>query len=768
MQFRRPVVRRGGRRFDQQVRPQCLIGIGWQAGVGGEPRRPERQVALRVGRQRAQLDAEHVDAEHVDPVGVTLLEVGLGEQSVAAVDQSLPEGAPVERVATAPGDRLQRQGNARPADERPRSVGLVGELVQLALAGIVEERDHQGEQRAGREATGGETDRRGEDDVEVEQPEAVVEGDPSVDATGDRHAAQIATERHHREAFGAQRRGVGARTGAPAGVEPDEVAAGRRHDGEEITTHSAQVRSGDGDRGVGGDRRVDGVAASGEREHPRLGGQLVGGDDDRTAAADHVERDLAGGHRRLTVIPAPDYSCQVPRSTSTSRSTPGRSVMIPSTPRSRSRCISAASSIVHTWTAMPRRWQRRTKAPSTTVTGPRRTGTWAARAPVDQPGELQHGQLPLAGGRAQPSSQHPAQGANPSIAERREAHTIEGVVAVDRLDQWPSAVLALAVDVEAGLRPGVEQLVERRDRFRAVHAGVGNLGEAQLGNPSRPTAQSRQVLVVEDDDDPVGRDANVGLEVAVAERDRVGERPHRVLRGVAGAAAMGEGDRTRPFQVRMAGGHAGSMVARMSSEEIVVNSPFDGTEIGRVPQSTTDDVNEAVATAQAAFRAGALPRWKRAEILDAAARLLGEREEEFARTIAAEAAKPIRTARVEAQRAVGTFQFAAAEARTFAGEIVPLDAIAAGEGKVGLAMRVPIGVVGAISPFNFPLNLVAHKLAPAIAAGCPVVLKPASQTPLSAIALARLLVDECGLPAGVPPRRHRRRQHRRQRHRRTP
>ena len=147
------------------------------------------------------------------------------------------------------------------------------------------------------------------------------------------------------------------------------------------------------------------------------------------------------------------------------------------------------------------------------------------------------------------------------------------------------------------------------------------------------------------------------------------------------------------------------------------------------------------------LRAGPLPRWKRAEILDTAARLLGEREEQFARTIAAEAAKPIRTARIEAQRAVGTFQFAAAEARTFAGEVVPLDAIAAGEGKVGFALRVPIGVVGAISPFNFPLNLVAHKLAPAIAAGCPVVLKPASQTPLSAVALAALLVDECGLPA---------------------
>ncbi|WP_116998554.1 aldehyde dehydrogenase family protein [Desertimonas flava] len=179
----------------------------------------------------------------------------------------------------------------------------------------------------------------------------------------------------------------------------------------------------------------------------------------------------------------------------------------------------------------------------------------------------------------------------------------------------------------------------------------------------------------------------------------------------------------------------------------VVTSPFDGHEIGRIPLCSAGDVDRAVASAKAALHAGALPRWKRATVLDTAARLLAEREEEFAQIIAAEAAKPIRTARAEAQRAVGTFQFAAAEARTFDGEMVPLDAIPAGEGKVGFAMRVPIGVVGAISPFNFPLNLVAHKLAPAIAAGCPVVLKPATQTPFSAIALAELLIDECGLPA---------------------
>ena len=178
-----------------------------------------------------------------------------------------------------------------------------------------------------------------------------------------------------------------------------------------------------------------------------------------------------------------------------------------------------------------------------------------------------------------------------------------------------------------------------------------------------------------------------------------------------------------------------------------VTSPFDGSEIGRIPACTAEDVDRAVASAKAALAGGPLPRWKRAEVLDTAARLLGERRDHFAEIIAREAAKPIKTARTEAERAVGTFQFAAAEARTLAGDVVALDALAAGEGKVGFTMRVPIGVVGAISPFNFPLNLVAHKVAPAIAAGCPMVLKPASQTPFSAIALAELLIDDCGLPA---------------------
>jgi acyl-CoA reductase-like NAD-dependent aldehyde dehydrogenase len=183
-----------------------------------------------------------------------------------------------------------------------------------------------------------------------------------------------------------------------------------------------------------------------------------------------------------------------------------------------------------------------------------------------------------------------------------------------------------------------------------------------------------------------------------------------------------------------------------STDTIEVRSPYDGSLIGAVPACTSADVDRAVASAATAL-ASPLPLWKRAAILDTAARLLTERREHFASVIAAEAAKPIRTARTEAERAVGTFQFAAAEARKLAGEVIPLDAIPAGEGKVGFTLRVPRGIVGAIAPFNFPLNLVAHKLAPAIAAGCPVVLKPASQTPFSAIELAELLLGECGLPA---------------------
>jgi len=183
------------------------------------------------------------------------------------------------------------------------------------------------------------------------------------------------------------------------------------------------------------------------------------------------------------------------------------------------------------------------------------------------------------------------------------------------------------------------------------------------------------------------------------------------------------------------------------ADTIIVRSPYDQQVIGEIPSQTAADVDAAVARAKAALAAGPLPLWKRAQILDLAAQRLAARRDEFAEIIAREAAKPIKTARVEAERAVGTFQFAAAEARKLGGEMIPLDAIPAGEGKLGFTLRVPIGVVGAIAPFNFPLNLVVHKVAPAIAAGCPVVLKPASQTPFSSIRLAEMLIDECGLPA---------------------
>ena len=190
--------------------------------------------------------------------------------------------------------------------------------------------------------------------------------------------------------------------------------------------------------------------------------------------------------------------------------------------------------------------------------------------------------------------------------------------------------------------------------------------------------------------------------------------------------------------------------AQKTASTITVKAPFDGRTIDEVGTADSAEVERAIAHAQQMLKsvhAGEFPAWKRAEVLDLAARTLRERVEDFARTIALEAAKPIRTARVEAQRAVSTLTYSAVEARTLAGHMVPMEGSEAGAGKLAFTLRSPIGVVGAISPFNFPLNLVAHKVGPAIAAGAPVVLKPASSTPLSALALAALL-SECGLPDG--------------------
>ncbi len=183
-----------------------------------------------------------------------------------------------------------------------------------------------------------------------------------------------------------------------------------------------------------------------------------------------------------------------------------------------------------------------------------------------------------------------------------------------------------------------------------------------------------------------------------------------------------------------------------TGEWIEVRSPYSGEVVGRVPKAGAAEVRRAIDAAERAM-ADPLPAHKRAEILVRVAGYLGRRHEEVAQTICAEAGKPLKAARVEAARAMSTYTMAAVEARKLAGEMVPMDSSQAGEGKLAFTLRRPIGVVGAITPFNFPLNLAAHKIAPALAAGCAVVLKPAAQTPLSALLLAEL-ETEAGLPPG--------------------
>ena len=183
-----------------------------------------------------------------------------------------------------------------------------------------------------------------------------------------------------------------------------------------------------------------------------------------------------------------------------------------------------------------------------------------------------------------------------------------------------------------------------------------------------------------------------------------------------------------------------------TGEWLEVRSPYSGDVAGRVAKAGAEEARAAIDAAEKAM-ADPLPAHKRAEILVKTVSGIARRHDEIAAQIAAEAGKPLKTAKVEASRAMSTYTFAAVEARKLAGDVVPMDAAQAGEGKLAFTFREPIGIVGAISPFNFPLNLVAHKIAPALAAGCAVVLKPASQTPLSALTLAEL-EHEAGLPPG--------------------
>lgn len=186
-----------------------------------------------------------------------------------------------------------------------------------------------------------------------------------------------------------------------------------------------------------------------------------------------------------------------------------------------------------------------------------------------------------------------------------------------------------------------------------------------------------------------------------------------------------------------------------SGSPLEVKNKYDGSLVGVVPTATKDDLNRAIEAAERTEDVMAdMPAYKRAEILLRTAVLIRERAEDIAKTVAAEAGKALKFARAEVDRAATVFTIAAEEAKRLHGETIPLDAVPAGEGYFGFWTRRPVGVIAAISPFNFPINLVAHKVAPAIASGNTLVLKPASTTPIAAVKLCQIL-QEAGMPAGT-------------------
>ncbi|MFC5591493.1 aldehyde dehydrogenase family protein [Sporosarcina soli] len=178
-------------------------------------------------------------------------------------------------------------------------------------------------------------------------------------------------------------------------------------------------------------------------------------------------------------------------------------------------------------------------------------------------------------------------------------------------------------------------------------------------------------------------------------------------------------------------------------------SPYSREPIAEIAMADAAVTKEAIRAAYEAKNViGDMPAYQRAQILENVVNILTEKAEVAATIIATESAKPIVFARAEVARTIETYKFSAEEAKRIHGETIPFDAASGGVGRIGYTMKEPIGVIGAITPFNFPLNLVAHKVGPAIAAGNPIVLKPASQTPLSALFIAEVF-EEAGLPAGV-------------------
>lgn len=186
-----------------------------------------------------------------------------------------------------------------------------------------------------------------------------------------------------------------------------------------------------------------------------------------------------------------------------------------------------------------------------------------------------------------------------------------------------------------------------------------------------------------------------------------------------------------------------------AAESYALKSPYTGETIAQVAKATKEDVERAIEGAHEAFKQfKKMSAYDRAEILYKVVNIMRERKEEFANILADEAGKPISAGMAELDRTIATYQFAAEATKQSSGETVPLDAAPGAAGRIGFTKRVPLGVVSAITPFNFPFNLVAHKLGPAFAAGNTVVLKPATQTPLSALVMAEIF-EEAGLPAGA-------------------
>src|SRR3989338_3186354 len=188
---------------------------------------------------------------------------------------------------------------------------------------------------------------------------------------------------------------------------------------------------------------------------------------------------------------------------------------------------------------------------------------------------------------------------------------------------------------------------------------------------------------------------------------------------------------------------------RESKDALEVRNPYDNEIVSATFLATEKDVNDAIQAAVHAFEeTKKLPGYKRAEILGNISDGIQKRSEEFARTIAREAGKPIIDARSEVERAIGTFQIAAEESKRMLGEYIPLDISERSKNRTAIHKRFPIGPILGISPFNFPLNLVVHKVAPAIASGNPIIIKPASKTPLTALLLGKV-ISESGLPNGA-------------------